>query len=279
MVKRVKFVVWQAVLILLAACQAVQNYPEADGPFFTGSYAETPAKFDGQLKVIAWNIRFGEQVETAIDELGSVPELQGGDILLLQEMDEAGVEAMAQKLKYNYVYFPASLHSHHHKNFGNAILSTWPITAPAKILLPYENPKNGQTRIAVRTTVAIDGMELPVYSAHTETFWLDYDKRMAQVETIIADIDPAWPNVVAAGDFNTLTLASLAEVEQRFGAADLSRAASGAETTFEWNGVGFTTDHIFAKGFAVVESGVWADTAASDHKPVWAVLQPLVRPP
>jgi endonuclease/exonuclease/phosphatase family metal-dependent hydrolase len=262
-----------AALLWLTACQSTQNYPEADSPLFTGNYAETPAKFDGQLKIVTWNIRFGEAVETAIDELIHTPELQEADILLLQEMDEIGVEAIAKTLKYNYVYYPASIHPHHQKNFGEAILSRWPLTDPQKLILPYKNPKNDQIRLAVRATLSVDGIELPVYSAHTETFWLDYDKRMAQVEALVNDIDPAWPNVIVGGDFNTMTEASVSGVEHRFEAAQLSRVSTGGDDTFTAMGLGFTTDHIFARGFSVVESGVWPDTTASDHYPVWVLLQ------
>ncbi len=260
-------------LLWLAACQSTQNYLEPDALPFTGSYAATPAAFTGELKVITWNIRFGEAVETAIDELTHTPELQEADILLLQEMDETGVEAIAKTLKYNYVYYPASIHPHHQKNFGDAILSRWPLTDPQKLILPYENPKNGQIRLAVRATVTVGEVELLVYSAHTETFWLDYDQRMAQVEALVGDIDPDWPYVIAGGDFNTLTEGSLTGVEQQFETANLSRVSAGDGDTFTALGLGFTTDHIFARGFSVVERGVWTGTSASDHNPVWAILR------
>jgi endonuclease/exonuclease/phosphatase (EEP) superfamily protein YafD len=33
-------------------------------------------------------------------------------------------------------------------------------------------------------------------------------------------------------------------------------------------------DHIFSRGFEVLETGKVDEAGASDHKPVWAVLKP-----
>ena len=132
--------------------RTMANYDEPDGPRFAGQFAPEPPEFDGSLKVITWNIRFAEDAQTAVTELQSIPELQDADILLLQEMDEKGVDGIARELGYNYVYYPASVHSHHNHNFGNAILAKWSITDDAKILLPQANPSNEQRRNAVRGT-------------------------------------------------------------------------------------------------------------------------------
>ena len=135
------WIVLPLMLFFSVACQSIENYETEDSPVFTGEYSESPPPFDGTLKVISWNIRFAEQIDAAIEELQTVPELQDADILLLQEMDETGVEAMARALGMNYVYFPASVHTHHDKNFGNAVLSIWPLSDPAKLLLPHKKSK------------------------------------------------------------------------------------------------------------------------------------------
>jgi endonuclease/exonuclease/phosphatase family metal-dependent hydrolase len=225
------------------------------------------------IKVISWNVKFSEAIDTGISELTTVPELQDADIILLQEMDELGAEAIARALSLNYVYYPASIHSHHERNFGNAILSKWPISEPAKIILPFENPKNGQIRTATRAIVTVGDRNILAYSVHTETVWLSPDKRLAQFETLATDIEAQSDHVIVGGDFNTATQTSLERLDTLFARADLVRASAGAGYTVEKGGWPFAIDHIYAGGLTPVETGVWRNTQASDHYPVWATLQ------
>ena len=55
----------------------------------------------GAIKVVSYNISFAEHIDLAIQELG---EFEDADVILLQEMDEAGTELVAKSLKYDYVY-------------------------------------------------------------------------------------------------------------------------------------------------------------------------------
>ncbi len=256
--------------------RSMANFAEADGPRFAGEYGLESIEFDGELKVITWNIRFAEDVETAVSELQTVPELQDADILLLQEMDEQGVDQIAQELGYNYVYYPASLHSHHNRNFGNAILAKWPIIADAKLLLPHENPSNEQRRNAVRGLVEVNGREVLVYSVHTETYWLSGSKRNEQVEAIVADVlaQPAHDEVIVGGDFNAVIDSDIEELDEIFAQAGMERVSAGAGPSVELAGIGIEADHLFARGFTPKDNGTYPETAASDHFPVWAVLAP-----
>jgi endonuclease/exonuclease/phosphatase (EEP) superfamily protein YafD len=261
------------VMLLVSGCQTITNYEEPETPLFSGSFADPDGNEPDVIKAISWNVRFSEAIETGISELTTVPELQDADIILLQEMDELGVEAIARALSLNYVYYPASIHNHHERNFGNAILSEWPISEPAKIILPFENPKNGQIRTATRAIVTIGDRKILAYSVHTETVWLSPDKRSAQFETLAADIEDRSDLVIIGGDFNTATQASLERLDALFGLADLARASAGAGHTVEKGGWRFAVDHIYVRGLTPVETGVWRDTQASDHYPVWATSQ------
>ena len=258
--------------LLLAACRSMQNYDNPDAPLYAGAYAESLPEFDEEIKVITWNIRFAEKIETAIAELQQVEALQGADLILLQEMDEAGVEAVAKALKYNFIYFPASIHTYHNKDFGNAILSPWPLAEPQKVLLPHRNPKNQQMRIAVRGLAEIGELDIPVYSVHTETAWLGTQKRQEQLDTLLRDIGDDSQFVIVGGDFNTFTAQSIIDLERDFEQVGLDWVSRGAGPTFEHSNFGFTLDYIFAKGFAVTDNGVWPDTQASDHFPLWTTL-------
>ncbi len=261
------------ILMLTVACRSIPNYQESDGPLFTENYAEHPPNFSGEVKVVTWNIKFSTEIEAATTTLKEAPPLKRADIILLQEMDETGVEAIARSLNYNYIYFPASIHSHHNKNFGNAILSLWPITHPAKLLLPHPNPKNNQARIAVKAQVTASDKDIVVYSLHTETLWLSQAKRNEQIASLVKDLAETASYVIVGGDFNTLTTQSITELESRFKLVGLERVSNDSGPTMYSGPVGFTADHIFAGGVSVLETGVWTATEASDHLPLWVRLQ------
>ena len=256
---------------LLIGCQPIENYAEENTPVFTGNYAPASLPFDGDLKVITWNIKFAQEVEQAIKELQEVEGLQDTDVLLLQEMEETAVDQIARELQYNYVYFPASIHTENDSNFGNAILSKWPLTDAEKIILPHENPKNEQMRIATKAITTIDDLEIALYSVHTETIWLSGEKRLDQVEEIIAHLDDR-DFIFVGGDFNSATEGSVATLDEKFAEANMERISKNAEPTVEIGGIGFSADHIFARDGVLIENGVWSDTKASDHYPVWVTV-------
>jgi len=265
-----------AILLLLClwgarTARAVDNYPDPRGPVFRGDFARALPSFDGRVQVVSWNIRFGEEVETAVTELRHNPNLRRADVLLLQEMDETGVAQIAQSLAFNYVYFPASVHSHHGRNFGNAILSPWPLSQPEKVLLPYANPSNAQRRIAAKAVVTIGGAPLVVYSAHTETYWLGRRGRSAQADALAAAVPGGETAVIVGGDFNTVTPADVVRLAGQFTAVGLERASAAAGPTVAVAGIDVAADHIFARALPVLAAGV-EETAVSDHRPVWVTL-------
>ncbi len=254
----------------------MENYEHPSEPFFAGEYAPVGQVVPNQasVRVVTWNIKFGENVGEAIEVLSETPELANADIYLLQEMDEEGTEMIARTLGYNYVYFPASVHSRHGRNFGNAILARWPITHPQKVILPNRNPRNGQLRTATRAIVTLGEIDVLAYSVHTETFWLGAKGREAQVEAVAETVDFHYDYVVVGGDFNTLTPASINTAEERMARFGLVRLSKGAGYTVNVRGVGLPLDHIFGSNVTVLARGVWRETAASDHFPLWVELGP-----
>jgi len=259
-------------LLFLFSRDELQNYEAVDGPLFIANYVETPPAFTGEIKVISWNIKFAEKMDQAISELQSITALQAADVLLLQEMDETAVDDIAQTLGYNHVYFPASVHNQTGRNFGNAILSVWPLTNPKKILLPHENPTNQQTRNAVQATAVIAGQDVQLVSVHTETIWLSDEKRKEQVDALVAAIEPDAEIVIVGGDFNTVSEGEVTAVADRFTEIGMDHVSAGAEPTVIKAGLAITADHVFARGVTLIENGVWLETEASDHFPVWVHL-------
>ena len=270
------------VLVWITACLGLRSYDlsggatHAIGPGFVGQLAPGPPEFDGRVKVVSYNIRFGQEIDLAVRELVELEELREADIILLQEMDETGTAQIADILGYNFLYYAASIHNHHGRYFGNAILSKWPMKDHGRIVLPHRSPKDGQQRIAVQATAIVDGLEVLVYSVHTETAWLSAGKRADQVESLLGNIAPDHPCVIVGGDFNTLTPGAVRDLERRFEAAGLERASGGAGPTVRFESLGLTLDHIFVRGMAVLAAGTAQEVASSDHLPVWVVLRPQV---
>lgn len=252
---------------------ATENFCEPDKPRFEGSFAGPAKGFSGRLKAVSWNIMFSEGIETAIEELGGQRDLSGADIILLQEMDEAGVESIAAALGCNYVYYPASVHCRTHRMFGNAVLSLWPIEAAGKLLLPHKSPRTGEVRVATWTHIRVECHDILAYSVHTETYALAKEKRHEQFRALVDDIE-AQPHhhVLVGGDFNTLTVGNLNRLEQRFARVGLERAPLDAGATIKPGLLRRSTDHFFTRGLAPGEGGVFRKTKASDHFPVWQWL-------
>jgi endonuclease/exonuclease/phosphatase family metal-dependent hydrolase len=263
---------------LLASCRPANNYLDTLEPQFAGDFSDQSSDFSGTVKVVSYNISFAGNIDAAIYELSEFDDLKDADIILLQEMDETGTEEIAQALGYNYVYYPASIHNRHNKNFGNAILAKWPIHAPEKIILPYKSPRNQEIRIAVKAVVLLDGLEILTYSVHTETFWLGHDKRTAQIDALINSIDPGFQYIVVGGDFNTLTPGSIKELEQSFNEIGMERATQGVDYTAQYGPSKSVLDHIFTGGMSLIEAGKSEEARASDHLPIWTKLAPQVAP-
>ncbi len=248
----------------------IVNYEDESEPVFIGSFAETPPDFSEDLTVVSSNTHFVENIGLAIEELGEIPKI---DILLLQEVDEVETERIARALKHNYVYYPASVHTKHDKNFGNAILSRWTIKKSEKLILPHENPKNGQIRIAVCAIVVVDKVEILTCTVHTETAWLGYKKRLEQVDTLINNIDDDAEYVIVGGDFNTVSSRSVRDLDDRFEGVGLKRATHRVGVTTARLPVGFAMDHIYTRGMSVLDAGKHSQAKASDHLPIWAQLK------
>lgn len=265
-----QIIIFAVLAILLLGCRKpIDNYEEENSPFFAGEFAPTDYPFAGDLKIITWNIHFALEIDQAIKELQEVTDLQDADIILLQEMDELGTEEIAKTLEYNYIYYPASIHTKHDNNFGNAILSKWELSEPEKLILPHKNPTNDQIRIATKAVTIIDDLQITLYSVHIETAWLSGTKRNEQVDAIIEAIGND-DYVFVGGDFNSVTQANVTGLDNMFSEIDMIRVSEGAEPTVKVVGTGFSADHVFARNANLIENNVYAETEASDHFPVWA---------
>jgi endonuclease/exonuclease/phosphatase family metal-dependent hydrolase len=251
---------------LACACASTQNYPDPAGPRYAGAYAGLPAV--PVLKVVTFNVKYARQAARAAVLLKTDPRLAGADLITLQEMDAPAADLIARTLRLNYVYYPAVVHPASDRDFGNAILSPWPITDDVKIVLPHRGRFRKSIRIAVGATVHPEGREpVRVYSVHLETpAQISGRSRRDQAAAIVADA-ARFPRVVVAGDFNSESI--LPQAFTRDGFRWLTRGVGRTIARFTW-------DHVAAKGFRLRDCagrGVIAGARdVSDHRPVWVEL-------
>jgi endonuclease/exonuclease/phosphatase (EEP) superfamily protein YafD len=257
--------------LAIAGCRAVLNYPSAVGPRYAGTSAiPSPAPQPVHtIRVVTYNVQWGKHVDRAINVLKTRAPLPGADIIVLQEMDADGTRRIADALGMSWVYYPAVVHPKLGHDFGNAVLSRWPIVADEKLLLPHIGGPRHAQRIATAATVMVGATRVRVYSAHLGTpSDIRPAKRRDQADMIVADAAP-YPFVIVAGDMNSHGIGK-------------EFVSKGFVWPTEHNG--FTTavfnwDHVFLKGFAAPASdqkfaGIVRDTlGTSDHDPVWAVAQ------
>jgi len=248
------------------ACAKAQNYTEPNVPRHETHYG-TPGEAKGTLRVVSFNLKFAEKVDEAIALFEETPALRAPDILALQEMDAGGTERIARALEMNSVFFPGAIHPKTGRDFGNALLSRWPLEDARKLILPGESRFTGLRRTATVATVRVGDHPVRAYSVHLETpIHLSSKGRRAQVQAIVDDARSSPHPVVVAGDFNTRGLS------QPFEDAGYHWLTRNVRDTSLW----WELDHIYALGLAPpgpATSGVADDIHdASDHKPVWALL-------
>jgi endonuclease/exonuclease/phosphatase family metal-dependent hydrolase len=268
----------RAVLILflpaLAAsgCASTRNYG-GDGPRFAGTFRVPDV--DPAFRVASFNIKYSREIDKAIALFHKHAELGQADVIALQEMREDGVERIARALGFDYVYYPSSQHPKS-GNFGNAVLSRWPIVEDRRIVLPHLSRWRKQQRSACLAVVDVNGVRIRVYSVHLETpFGVSGGQRRDQARTILADAAGSQEPVIVAGDFNSRWIG--AEFEDA-GYRWVTKDAGGTIRWFAW-------DHVFTRGLPTPEKprgAIVRDTeGASDHRPVWAELSfsaPTARP-
>jgi endonuclease/exonuclease/phosphatase family metal-dependent hydrolase len=220
------------------------------------------------LKVVSFNIRYARHVDLALKVLQEDPSFRGADLVALQEMDAPAAAEMAAALGCQYVYYPAAFHPGGGKDFGNAILSRWPILDDHKVLLPHASPFRGLTRAAVAATVDVAGVPTRVYSVHLEApVGLTPGQRREQAAAVAEDARRFHGPVVVAGDFNNRDL--VGALFEKEGFSWVTRELAGTISWFAW-------DHVFVRGLRPTDarsSGVaLKNNGASNHLPIWADL-------
>jgi len=257
-------------------CAKAVNYPSPTGPLYAFQSDSTPrVPAPGPWRMVSFNIAYAIEIDRGIDVLRSSDPLRNPDVLALQEMDSSGTARIARALKMNAIYYPSGIHPKHHRDFGCAILSPWPLAEPRKVLLPHGARVSGLRRAATSAVVVRGSERIRVYSVHLPApASVSGGDRKEQLRVLAADADSAGMPVVIAGDFNSN--GKVAELEK-----------AGFDWVTRENGptrpVRFLRDlrydHILTRGLrpapASDSMGVVTDNhGASDHRPIWVLLVP-----
>jgi len=261
------------ILFFFNSCKIVTIYPNETGPVWLSNEVSTEAPVDlTDLSVVSFNIEKSEKIDLAIEELKSIKDFNKPDILLLQEMDEAGVKKIAEAFEMNYLYFPASVQKNGEHNFGNAILSKTKLTEAHKLILPHARVDK-QIRCATSCFVNIGDKRILIYSVHLETIMVTRKKRHNQMDALVTDILTKIATadaVIVGGDFNTLYKKDLEALVDKFDKVDLDWQTKelGATGSFYFNLIKPSNDHIFTSGLKLLSIGKMQDCRSSDHWPI-----------
>lgn len=264
-----------ALAFAAAACGAATNYLDPAGPVYETQHAGPAGGrvAEGPLRVVTFNIQYAIRVEEAIAVLRDAPALQRLDVLALQEMDAPGVERIAEALRLNSFYAPGGVHPTPSRDFGCALLSPWPLVEARKLLLPHGARGTGLRRAAVSATLLRAGRRVRVYAVHLPSpFGVSGSQRKDEVDALLADAADSTDPVVIAGDLNSHGLG------KRFAEAGyLWLTRDVGATAVEMGILHLAYDHVFARGLRAHAPGpatgiVRENKKASDHRPVWALL-------
>ena len=259
---------WVSIVAVLplAACSAAVNYTDQAGPRYGQARPLAQAPAGDTLRLVTFNIAFARHTDVAIELLRGDRELAGADLIFLQEMDAPSAARVADSLGLSWVYYPATHHPETHRDFGNAILSRYPIVDDTKLPLPHLARLRGTQRAAVAATILIGGRPVRVYDVHLATMVGNGPiARRDQLRVVLEDAE-RYPDAIIAGDFNSETVPAMA----------LERGFRWPTQRLPHTSGLWTFDHVLLRGFTAADSasvGVVADNrGASDHRPVWAVL-------
>jgi len=258
-------------------------YPET-GPFYNGSFAEpaAPAQLASgtTIKIVSYNINFAKQLPEIIQDFTTVSELKSADFIVLQEVDgEIGgakhaAAALAEALKMHYAFSPNMVLWE--RDYGNAVLSQWPIESARKVLLPLSGSEDCNQRSALGVIAKIGDKKVQIYSLHLSVRFPDSigsdRSRAKQVEPAINTLNQAGPTLPTyiAGDFNSFNPWGWTSVAKAFEAGGFINGQPASGWTYRPRQL--ELDHAFVRGFEVKSSGIAYDSKGSDHIPIWSEL-------
>lgn len=158
------------------------------------------------VTVLSWNVKYGRDDATGQADprqLARAIRAVDADVVVLQEVSRGwaiggGVdvaEYLSRELRTPFWWSPAA-----DGQFGNLLLTRLPVSDVRTGLLPYGQGPMHRSYLKATVHLAF-GKSLDLVTAHLTHRKPNTPTRLAQIDTLLAQTDPARPTVVA-GDFN-----------------------------------------------------------------------------
>lgn len=225
-----------------------------------------------RLHVVSWNIEHGIGYRQAARHLRSHSELSNPSIIFVQEMDLEGVAHLGDQLDMEWAYASGGPHAKTSRDFGNAVLSRWPVIGAKSVALPHRARILGENRLAVQATIALDDAILTTWSVHAEVSTLPFRRQVEQYRALTKVVAGIRGPRLIGGDFNTVTRRNIRALTDAMADAGVTRATADVGPTFHRFGRSFELDHLFSCGFSTTAAGTTGVLDASDHAPIWATF-------
>ncbi|MBC7693226.1 MAG: endonuclease/exonuclease/phosphatase family protein [Methylotenera sp.] len=250
-------------------------YP-VDSPFYSKRYSRVRSIHapDRPLKFVSYNIHWSENLDGVIADLKNIDSLRNADVYLLQEVagtvgGDNTARVIAQALNLNYVYSPGCVL--YGKDYGNAILSRWPLKNFYKANLPHSE-LNVQ-RTALGATVQVGDREMQALSIHLSVKFPDSvgleHSRVDQVREAITQTNRNNLPTFFSGDFNKLNPFAWSNILGLF--RDSGYVVSHGSMGWTFRDYRLPLDFAFTRGsLETVRAGNEYSAGGSDHIPIWA---------
>ncbi len=240
--------------------------------------ASAPQHKPATLRVVTYNIRHGAGMDGRVDLARTAATLSAlaPDIVALQEVDESVARSgrvdqateLGRALGMHAAF--ASFMDYQGGRYGLALLSRLPIRSQRVMPLPPGDEPRAALLVEVE---AENGVAVSVVCVHFN--WVaDDTKRFAQAATLCASLDALATPWVVAGDYNDVPGSrTLALFDAR---ATNAAKPAGSNSTFPADQPEREIDFVYAAPQArwlVQQARVVEERAASDHRPVLAVLE------
>ncbi len=235
-----------------------------------------------RLRVLTYNIHHGEGMDGALDlpRIARVVDSVDPDIVALQEVDQktrrtGGVDQPAElsRLTRRSVVFGGNFR-YQGGEYGNAVLSRWPIERHKNHLLPSFGAGEQRGVLEVHIRLPNEAGALIFLATHLD-FRPDDRERLESVREITALAAGALEiPALVAGDLNALPDSTALRALQ----ADWTRTNKEVTPTVPVGHPSRQIDYILYRPvgrWRVIETRVLDEAVASDHRPVLAVLELL----
>jgi len=249
-----------------------------------GGKADGAPAAPSELKVVSYNIRYrvGDDLKQLIKLLKEDPEIGGAHVIGLQEVDRNKrrtgnvntARQLADALGMRYAWAaPPDADEDGEEETGCVLLSVFPLTDVARILLTHEGP-DGRRRVAVGATVRVGGTPVRVYSVHAETR-MPVEKKVEHWQAVLDDLRLHTDSAAAIvlGDFNTIKGKDVKAARRLFTDAGFKTPLADDHTTWKTFVIKLKLDWLWLRGLDARSSGIDKDVDLSDHWPLWATVR------